>query len=242
MEYNNYFVAFVDVLGFKNIIDSYSRDKVYELFSRNFKRSIANIIKNGESLINGDEIHYKTMSDSIVFYVKEDAKNALFGLLANCATFQASLLAMDTPILTRGGVSYGGFFIDGDIMFGPALTSAYLLESQNAKYPRIIMNHSLLLQYGNEYCNNIVYEDDDLFWSINSLNIVLGKNKTGFKDFDHLSSYVVEVLDSTRDSSIREKYLYLRKKTNEINLLLRSTTVSPKKDVTAGTKKEKTNA
>ena len=239
MEYENYFVAFVDILGFKNMVYKYSRDEIFKIFSKGFKTHLVGGHYNGESIINAEDIKYKTMSDSIVFYVKENAKNALLGLLATCSIFQGQLLLMNPRILTRGGVSYGQFCIDGDIMFGPALTSAYLLENENAKYPRIIMNHSLLLEHGNNLCYSMVFEDEDLFWSVNYLWAIQNRYETGNKDIQSLSKYVSTVLDSATDSSIREKHLYLRRKIN--NLYVKTLLENKAKDET-NKSEEATNA
>lgn len=209
MEYTKYFVAFIDILGFKRIIDNSSCDEIYKIFSE-FKRQFSDIIFNGVSLVNAQDVKYKTMSDSIVFYIKDDCKNALFALLVTCSSFQANLAKRDIPILSRGGVFHGDFFIDGDIMFGPALTKAYLLESQNAKYPRIIMTHSLLQKYGNEMAQNLVWEESDGFYSVNFLKMIFAQHKTGKDLLVRFEKFIDSVLDESTDSSVREKYLYLK--------------------------------
>ena len=216
MEYENYFVAFIDILGFKRIIDNSSCEEVLNIFS-NFKMQIIDIKLGKDSLVNTEDIKFKTMSDSIVFYIKDDSKNALFALLTTCALFQTKLITMKKPILSRGGIAHGQFYIDGDIMFGKALTSAYLLESQNAKYPRIIMCNSLIKEYGNDLCYRLLFEDNDCFQTIDFIGSLLSGYNTGLKDFLKFQKHIIGVLDSTTDNAVREKYIYLKDKLNLIH-------------------------
>lgn len=208
MEYENYFVAFIDILGFKRIIDNSTCEEVLKLFS-NFKTQLRDIKLGKDSIVNADDIKFKTMSDSIVFYIKDDSKNALFALLATCAIFQTNLIKMEKPILSRGGITHGQFYINGDVMFGKALTSAYLLESQNAKYPRIIMCNSLIKEYGNDFCSKLVFEDNDCFHTIDFIGSLISDYKTGMQNFIRFRKHILSVLDSSTDNAVREKYLYL---------------------------------
>lgn len=226
MDYENYFVAFIDILGFKKIIDNSTFEGVLALFN-NFNRHLEDVkipkesdTNDGEieyvSVINAEDVKYKVMSDSIVFYIKDDAQNALLALVSTCMAFQAHFMNINPSILSRGGVVHGQFYIKGDIMFGKALTSAYLLESQNAKYPRIIMNKSLLDDYGNEMLEGLVFEDFDYFYSIDSVQAILGKNITGKNDFDKFEKHINRALSVLTDNSVREKYIYLKERINKV--------------------------
>ncbi|MCR4890192.1 MAG: hypothetical protein K5979_13595 [Ruminococcus sp.] len=216
MEYENYFLAFIDILGFKNIINNSEFNQVFDIFKFfiNPIKGSYKIENNSEltPLINPDDLKLKIMSDSIVFYIKDDSKNALFSLLSTCSQFQTNLINMEKPILSRGGIVHGQFFIKGDIMFGPALTQAYLLENQNAKYPRIILNKTLLQSLNpeeKELCQNkhLVFEDDDYFYTINFLDHLPPASDDLTKFRNHINS----ILDTSTDCKIREKYLYLKK-------------------------------
>lgn len=226
MEYENYFVAFIDILGFKKIIDNSTLEGVLYIFKFfNTYLEDLKIPKYSEtnledveyvSIINAADVKFKVMSDSIVFYIKDDAQNALLALLATCMLFQQLLFNITPSILSRGGVVHGQFYINGDIMFGKALTNAYLLESQNAKYPRIIMNKSLLDDFGNEMLEGFVFEDFDYFYSVDAVKAILGKNITGKDDFKKFEKQVNQALAVSTDNAVREKYIYLKERINNV--------------------------
>lgn len=85
-----------------------------------------------------NNIKMKIMSDSICLFIKKDFPNALPYLMSYCVAFQCDLL-LATGLLLRGGITSGDMYVQDDIIFGPALTEAYLLEEKNAKVPRIII-------------------------------------------------------------------------------------------------------
>ena len=105
-------------------------------------------------------------------------------LLVSCSIFQYKLIQLSSPVLLRGAIVLGDIYAEGDITFGPGMTQTYLMEENNAKYPRIILTKETL-NYGKK---NIVQVTE--------------------KHIDH----VEVVLESTIDISIREKYLYVKKK------------------------------
>ena len=87
-------------------------------------------------------------SDSVVIYAPISTKNnrpnlkGLFGILASSAFSVLRSIAEEHPV--RGGIDIGiGLEID-DEFYGPALASAYTLESKIADYPRIALGDSLV--------------------------------------------------------------------------------------------------
>jgi hypothetical protein len=47
-------------------------------------------------------------------------------------------------VASRGGIDIGEFYADAQFVFGPALNSAYRLESKTAVFPRIVLGHAAL--------------------------------------------------------------------------------------------------
>ena len=159
----------------------------------------------------------KIMSDSICIYINAHISNALFELVKFCATFQRNLLVLKPCVFVRGGITYGDMYAKDDIMFGPALTEAYMLEEMNAKVPRIIMCKSTL-DYGKDgmdeeiqkRMNILLFRDDDAFYTLNYFRL--------FHDFPPRKETIERVdvtiskwLDTTTNESIRQKYLYVDK-------------------------------
>lgn len=63
-------------------------------------------------------------------------------------------------IYTRGGVSYGSFYSDDNIIFSSALVKAYILESKTAIYPRIVIDKKLIDAV--LHCKNEILESTGL--------------------------------------------------------------------------------
>ena len=217
-EYKDCYIAFLDLLGFKNLISQKTCAdirKVYEKIDNPFGEMTDG---DGVHVMNAEEIKMKVMSDSICFYVDATIQNALIGLLALCTVFQAELLNMEEPVLMRGAIVRGKIYAENDIMFGPGLTAAYLMEEKNAQYPRIILTKQVLdyeqTPIMKKYVSVFTYRDTDAFWTINCYKAKRGSHSTEM-EWGHIRTYVSDVLNATTDSSIREKYLYLEKQINK---------------------------
>lgn len=56
---------------------------------------------------------------------------------------QLANLVIRKGFLLRGGITIGPLYHENGIVFGPALSEAYKLESEDAKYPRILASKEL---------------------------------------------------------------------------------------------------
>ncbi len=168
MSYDKYIVAFIDILGFKNLVkqsENNKRDfiKVHKVLS-NFA-----ILKNKETWEKArilmeieedtqkkglDDFYIDNMvcctcfSDSIIIAI-----NAQDKISQRCSALIAMLAKISTEllregILIRGAITYGNLFVDDtlNIYCGTALNKAYNLESTVAKYPRILLSSELIEQ------------------------------------------------------------------------------------------------
>lgn len=163
IEYENRLVAFIDILGFKEIIKQSENDlSKIELIS-----SVLNYLKNWEApekwnlnLIEIEEdaqkkgvenfdIRGKTnttaFSDSIVVSVKvDDNINEMTSTLITHLAYIGAVL-FEKGILFRGGLTVGNLIHkENGIVFGQGLIDAYKLEINSAKYPRIILSDKIL--------------------------------------------------------------------------------------------------
>lgn len=226
-EYKDYYVAFFDILGFKNLISKSSCDDILKIFDK--AQSVyywsEHSLNVGESsnednksnpIIDPSQINIKIMSDSICIFVDSQIKNALPGLILTCTAYQSNMLDLPTPVLLRGGIARGNLYCNGDIIFGSGLTDAYLLESKNAKYPRVILTKNLFdkSSYNDEnvkeMAEKMLMKDFDAFYSLNYIMMFcyLGANQRK-KEIERTYTHIQDVLATTTDESIREKYLYL---------------------------------
>lgn len=188
VEYITAFIAFLDIMGFKDLVKKKSAKEIYDIFSiivnqtnqfEELKNDISltdPIIDTSENIKNAEEAFQKTriyiMSDSIVVATPANNSQSLQILLDICYSFQYSLLEMETPILLRGAVSRGEIFlgegINNVIAFGGGFIEAYSTEENYAKYPRIIVSKQVLK--GNDITEEIIrFDEHDGYGYLNTL-------------------------------------------------------------------------
>lgn len=174
----NSMVCTIDMLGFSQMIiescnNKYGNDLLKEinfLINKNKQCIIKNKYSQGKIKIYTDNM--------IVGYpIKDDGEEALNEILDNVSEYQFNL-ALE-GFFVRGGVSVGDFYINEDIVFGPALLDAHYVESNLACYPRIVLDSktvSKLRRYINNYDiapqRNKILIDNDGQWFLNYLNTI----------------------------------------------------------------------
>lgn len=222
-EYRDCYVAFLDILGFKNMINNFDCNKLYGIFKSIMDASRTTAKVNDKEVEAFGYIEYLIMSDSVVVYIDAGITDALFALLSTCQTIQMALLRDN--ILLRGGVARGTLFRENSIIFGKGLTQAYLLESNVALFPRIVFNQELLDD--GKVCNVAVLQDvwnlfliskdDDELFYVNP--VALARAVRLFDGQDNANEYFNGVLDfcqkelnTSYELSIRQKYQWLKSK------------------------------
>lgn len=220
-EYEEYYVAFIDVLGFKELLQSDSScEEIYSVFDSLRNSSHFNLSINGVAVEAFDHVKHYIMSDSIVLYIKTSVEDSFSALLSTCLHLQQNLIFRDTPILLRGGIAKGSLFVDKDIIFGKGLSNAYQLENMVSKNPRIIFNRALLeegkknskfwVTYGME--RHLVGTDEDELLFINYLSpTYLSDIRSVLLFWDKVLCLCQYYLDTSYNSSLREKYIWLKK-------------------------------
>ena len=167
-EYEDRIVAFVDILGFKQLVNESIKDsnKISEIFSYlKYLKAWENDGKNDwsikkelyfnpitESITNDQEAKYDVLettsctcfSDSLVVSVPYDNQNInerFSALVANLIYIGGKLI--QAGVAWRGGMTVGNLIHEDNIVMGPALIEAYQLEQNKAVYPRIILSEVL---------------------------------------------------------------------------------------------------
>ncbi len=214
-QYSQYYVAFLDILGFRNLVNNpkvLCGDilKIYKFLDQ-YNDMFFMFSKDGfEDMKN--KIKMKIMSDSICIYIEADTPNALWWLVSFCTLFQYNLLVIDPCVFIRGGITHGDMYAKDDTMFGPALTEAYLLEEYNARVPRIIMCKNILdrgraeaNEQFRKLLDSLVFRDDDAFYALDYFAFL------GETVLPQINTTISSYLDTTTNESIRQKYLYIEK-------------------------------
>lgn len=130
--YEKRIVAFVDILGFKTIIE----DSINDISLRQKVLEVTKII-HSKRTGNIEDIQVTTFSDSAVISYPLNMRNALFYTIIDIIHLQLEL--GHKGIMLRGGIAIGDLYHNEDIVFGPAMNEAYYLESKVAKFPRIVI-------------------------------------------------------------------------------------------------------
>ncbi len=221
-EYKSHFVAFLDILGFKELITKRKCDEIYPIFGKLHEKAKSQLNYNGVQIKAFDHIRHMILSDSIILFIDSTIDDAFAALIDTCRRLQYSLADRDEPILMRGGIAKGDLFYENDIIYGDGLTKAYLLESNLAKYPRIVFSGETL----NEGFENTKFmfpdmefykfsysKDDDYMYFVNYLPSLLGKTIDEVVEYsDRLKELCNCWLNKEIPFSLREKYVWLQNK------------------------------
>ena len=143
MQYKKMVVIFIDVLGSKEITGFTEKYEIHKLFHGSVRES-----QNRQTGLFHVAYSRKLFSFSdcayITYFYKDniDKDRENDRSLLQVALYNTSILITKIAsrgYLVRGGVSFGDAFVDDDGCFGPAVEEAYLLESKDAIYPRVLL-------------------------------------------------------------------------------------------------------
>lgn len=183
--YKENFVAFLDILGFKNIINKSEFTKVKCIFNsiiasnkdvQNLSRTEENEgdvkrkieLKNYNEALSSARIY--VMSDSIVIAVPCELKESLAAIISICYLIQLQLYKLDTPILLRGAIARGPFYMgnftadsnsENTLVFGKGLVDAYLAQENYAVYPRVIVAKDIMIGYNTSIDSDFLLPVDE---------------------------------------------------------------------------------
>jgi len=211
-EYKNKFVAYIDILGIKSAVqrsENEGPEELHWLFTNvcdesNFLEELKKHYTNKEDYV------IRMFSDSMYFSYPEHGG---IDLLEDIS--EIILCATDMNYFFRGGITYGKIFEDSNIMYGPAMTKAYLLESQIAHYPRIIIDDeakTMLRRYMNNSSNKQRLSDwdrlifDDYSDGLCTLNFLMKKDKNAAERLRILNNNLQYSMNHpNKDKKIRAK-------------------------------------
>ena len=213
MQREECYVAFLDILGFKSIIEKKPSipEEIFRIIrdtrsQLEREKSIEDIDDEWPEMFNNMLI--RIMSDSIVIAVAEKHRDSLAFVVYASSILQSKLLEM--KILLRGGISKGWMCWDDEITYGAGMVKAYELENE-ACFPRIIIPGKVITEYVKLVkTSSIIYVTDYLLKDSDGWYYC--KQYLNNADSD-LASWVTEKLwDENTKDSVRDKYVWLRDK------------------------------
>lgn len=239
-KYERRLVAFIDVLGFKNIIEKTIKDETQVDAITNFisevrddfcvsERKISKYKKEGRR--NPNEVLTRKVtqfSDSLVVSYRENEESAVFHMLHTL--FFLHFSALQRSMLIRGCIVCGDLIHTDELLFGPALVDAVEKEKALASYPRIVCDDSVLELGGiyhqphhepeeeQEYILSLLKKDSDGLYYINYFTGIEEESDAGYNvlpyHFQKLKSVITEMA-SVKSPSVYSKYLWLVERYNE---------------------------
>ena len=152
MEFSEYYVAYFDVLGYKDAFKK-SEDVSAKLVksiedSIDLMKKIVPIVNESLDESNNEkaEIEYKIFSDNVLICRKKRdyllSEFDLVTFLRLVATIQR-IFFEGYQLIVRGGVTKGPLYLTNDFVGGKALVDAVELE-ESAVYPRIVVDNCIL--------------------------------------------------------------------------------------------------
>jgi hypothetical protein len=234
MPYENRVVLFIDILGFRGIVDSTLDsdgndieariNELYEIFN-----AIRYFLDMDEENSDSETRRVTQFSDSIAISFLATERSEVFQTLYLVQLVVTELILKG--VLCRGGVAYGKLIHDDRVLFGPALNTAYDAESKAALFPRIILDESIislgvrfhathhLPQHEIDSINMIVSKDMDEMYYIDYFGKTLGNLDDPVYDapnyIDCLRNIILQHID-TANPGLRVKYGWLKNKFNEM--------------------------
>lgn len=229
-KYEHRIVAFIDILGFANIIKNSvksqeSLEKLVKALS--YIHDYFNNIR--AEYENPSILQLSQFSDSIVISVSMENSREMLSIFKHLKTIQIKLLYDD--ILLRGGIVKGELIHNDDLLLGPGMINAYNLESKCALHPRIVIDPKVLWQFSRvngikqperlkdyDFQKYFVRETDGTAYIdyFNDVQEYIPNGRTIHEYFRVICSIVAKHIDND-DISIKVKYLWMREKikTNE---------------------------
>lgn len=183
-------IAFVDILGFRDKMESLKSDKsnlnkLLNDFNKVLKPAISSLEYESKSQRKFDSAkmcYVRIFTDNIVFMTEltdMDEEAEIASMIHEISFYQFNLATKG--FFSRGAIVSGDSYCDEKLIFGNPIVTAYELEKK-AIYPRIILDQSIIEKieiYSSWYdkpetypfFSNVFLEDSDENWFINYLYI-----------------------------------------------------------------------
>lgn len=229
VQYERCLIVYIDILGFKQKIDTESANHISRCIRiiaeavepHRFKSTFPNLPR--ENFVNFSDLCVQWFS------LEDEKKLPPVGWLTSQIlkiVHAQSWLLFDEQLLIRGGVTIGPLAKSYGQIFGPGLVRAYELESQQAKYPRILVDECLMDEFYRNpslcvhdpkrdatYLKAMLQKDTDGKLFVDYLRVVADEldDPAAYPEYmAKLRAFINKRLDEfTKVPSVREKYEWL---------------------------------
>lgn len=212
-EYKVCYVAYFDILGFKNLVSASEKDEnkfndIYDL-----QQYLSSIHNTG---VTEKNVYF--LSDSFFAIFPLD-KNPISSVIWDIADIQANII--NRGYLIRGAITIGKVFYDNNNFFGPAINEVVELE-KNIKNPFVILSSHFIEDYI-LHINEMIFVYDELEKEIDDAMDYL-KYDGQYKWISHINdqdltidreeikSKLFELVDEgmkCNDERVKNKYIWI---------------------------------
>jgi hypothetical protein len=205
-----YNCAFLDILGYKEKALDYFNQH-FNLYGR-INRALA-MVSTAQHLtapvLNTTDLSIEIVSDSIV--MMQPAAHSSLGTLLLFTCHFASFLSFEGLVI-RGGIAQGrhirkrtdqGF----DFLASEALQKAYLLESQQAINPRILIDPDLISDLSSEERKLVIHENTDFI--VHFAHYIINRKGANVADVKGEMNELHSAMSQHGNNGIRQKYQWL---------------------------------
>lgn len=203
LKYQDSIMAFIDILGFRQLVND---EKNIPIIAGILSTLTGNA--NRENSMSRFRVKTAVISDTIILSSRQEGDTLqFFEIVSTLLKFLAI-----NGLLSRGAISIGGLYHDDNIVFGPALVTAYQLEKIKAIYPRVVIDDKAMSLLPESVCPLITTDKNDVHYydflgclqkQSDAISKLVLKNITTMCE-EYLNA------DDMSDTHIREKYEWLK--------------------------------
>ncbi|MFJ1269232.1 hypothetical protein ACD661_11760 [Legionella lytica] len=217
--YENRTCVFIDILGWKEVINTCSIEIIYKLLNPFLnissqyqqRKQRENARPENESSPYPYEVQLTAFSDSLVMSMPTADLIRIFSNLPKLIT-----AFLERGILIRGGIYIGKLYHQDNVIFGPALNKAYQIESEEAIFPRILIADEVIEDFSHDIPEikqlPEIMKDHLNNWVINPFPCHSSGDMRAYLNINFSLETVIDSIDrkikSQKNSKIRNKWIY----------------------------------
>lgn len=158
--YRDSYISFLDILGFKQLVqDERNSHKIATPYY-----ALQDMFASSDKDSSAGKMSLALISDTIVLSADASIPN----IVENVVSLTSAIIReyWEEGIILRGAITFGKLFHDGNIVYGPALVDAYLMERDKAVFPRVIVSKDMFQKHivGTGFQEQFVVDASDIHY------------------------------------------------------------------------------
>ncbi len=205
LEYEDRYVAFIDILGFKDMIcKSEDNEEVFNVIITALSKMKK--MKERSYKREDDTSQIALFSDNIVISYLIETEEDECSIIHDVMYLHISLLMKG--IMVRGGITKGKLCHKGNFVFGPALVRAHEMESKYAIYPRIIIDGNM--GDGYDLHHAVDFDGARYIDTLSRFSNILNFKTEIYDIYYHIQENLLLNLETVVDMGVKNKLQWLQ--------------------------------